>query len=227
MDNPLKGLSLFSGFDEGAVDELLPTCRTVRLSAGDRLFSQGDEGEEAYIVGEGQIRIATQVFLEDDRTVAVLGPGTLFGEASIIDQEQRSASVIAETDVLLYELQADPLRQWLLRHPEYGVKVMARLGAMMLKRLRDMNDMFKDTVTWGMEISGATKLGLEHLVGKNLGVEVHLLSGRQVRGRVVRVDTGDGAPELWISDGRGVHLIPWHAVASIGMDAGLGGEEAS
>ncbi len=221
MENPLRGLSLFAGFDPAAVDELLPDCRTVHLAAGELLFSQGDQGEEAYIVGEGQVRVATKVFLEDDRTVALLGPGTLFGEAGIIDQEVRSASVLAETDVLLYQLQADPLRAWLLRHPEYGVKVLARLGAMMLKRLRDMNEMFKDTVLWGMEISGATKLGLEHLVGRNLGVEVHLLSGRRVRGRVARVDIGEGDPELWLSDGKGVHLVPWHAVASIGMDTGL------
>ena len=221
MENPLRGLELFAGFDPQAVDELLPLCRTVRLAAGERLFAEGDEGEEAYIVAEGKVRVACQVFLDDDRTVAVLGPGTLFGEAAIVDQELRSASVIAETDVALYELKADPLRQWLLRHPQYGVKVLGRLGAMMLKRLRDMNEMFRETVIWGMEVSGATKLGLEHLVGQSLAVVVHLLSGREVRGRVVRVDAGEGDTELWLSDDHGgVHLVPWHAVAEIHMATG-------
>lgn len=226
MADTFAELALFAGFDPEAVDELLPLCRTVRLSAGERLFAQGDEGDEAYIVAEGQVRVACQVFLDDDRTVAVLGPGTLFGEAAIVDQEVRSASVLAETDVVLYELKADPLRDWLLRHPEYGVKVLGRLGAMMLKRLRDMNEMFRETVIWGMEVSGATQLGLEHLVGQSLSVVVHLLSGREVRGRVVRVDAGEDDKELWLSDESGVvHMVPWHAVAEIEMAMSLRPEE--
>jgi CRP-like cAMP-binding protein len=224
MDNPLLGLHLFKGLDPERVSELLPACKTIQLAAGERLFRQGDPGEEVYIVSEGQVRIACQVFLDDDRTLAMLGPGTLFGEAAVIDQEQRSASAVAETDVTLLELSADPMRDWLLRNPDLGVKVLGRLGAVLMARLRDMNGMFRETVQWGMEISGAAKLGLDHLVGQALDVQVELLSGKTIEGRVVRVDDLERGLELWLSNPRtGAHLVPWHAVASIRM---AGGKEA-
>jgi EAL domain-containing protein (putative c-di-GMP-specific phosphodiesterase class I) len=73
---------------------------TRHYQAGELIFSEGDEGNYAYIVEEGQVEIWTVV--NGDRLVLnVLEPGRLFGELALVDWKPRSASASALNDCIL------------------------------------------------------------------------------------------------------------------------------
>ncbi|MEB3228756.1 MAG: EAL domain-containing protein, partial [Synechocystis sp.] len=73
---------------------------TRHYQAGELIFSEGDEGNYAYIVEEGQVEIWTVV--NGDRLVLnVLEPGRLFGELALVDWKPRSASASALSDCIL------------------------------------------------------------------------------------------------------------------------------
>lgn len=88
------------------------------FSAGRWLFEAGDPGDVAYLVEEGEVVIALKTG-EGVTPLAVYGPGSLFGEMALIDQNPRSASALALTDCRLRVIsreqilhrteQADPL----------------------------------------------------------------------------------------------------------------------
>lgn len=83
---------------------------TRHYRAGDLIFSQGDRGNFAYIVEEGQVEIWTELH-GDRRVLNVLQPGSLFGELALVDAKPRSASASALTDCILSLVTPDQVNQ--------------------------------------------------------------------------------------------------------------------
>lgn len=73
---------------------------TRHFRAGDLIFREGDQGNFAYIIEEGQVEIWTEL-QGDRRSLNVLQPGSLFGELALVDSKPRSASASAFSDCIL------------------------------------------------------------------------------------------------------------------------------
>ncbi len=96
----------------------------IVYSAGASIFHESDPGGHAYIIERGQVKI-TRDAGTDQKVVAILGPGELLGEMSLIDDERRSATATAITETEIIPISsgqsqdivdnADPLIQLLLR----------------------------------------------------------------------------------------------------------------
>lgn len=84
------------------------------VPAGTLIIRQGDEGNCAYLIQSGSVRVYTE---HDGRRVelAKLGSGQIFGEMALIFNEFRSASVVALDDCNLIILTRQTLKQKLER----------------------------------------------------------------------------------------------------------------
>jgi CRP-like cAMP-binding protein len=103
------------------------------FKAGSVIFREGDAARELFVVKSGQVRIQI-----GNRTITELGPDSIFGEMALIDNEPRSASAVAVTDV---ELVAVSEKQFLFlvgQTPYFALKVMRVLA----QRLRATNKTF-------------------------------------------------------------------------------------
>jgi hypothetical protein len=69
-----------------------------RFVAGQIVFRQGDEGGCAYFIREGEVEVIGE---EDGRVVATLGPGSYFGEMSLLSNAPRNATVRAKASAEL------------------------------------------------------------------------------------------------------------------------------
>ena len=218
----LLSLPLFGGIPNEILESLAARCSRRKLGPGEFLFREGEAGDDVYVVAEGAVRITKAVQLGVERTLAVLARCSMFGEAAIVDRDIRSASAVAEQDSELVVIPAEPMKEWLIANAGYGVRVLGRLGSMMLDRLRDTNELLREATRFGLEVAGASRLGIDQLLAHGGIVDVHLLTGRDLRGRLV--DTRDGPagqPEIWVKDGDGrVHVVPYHALASLAMPMG-------
>ena len=67
------------------------------LKAGDTLFHEGEDGDNAYIVETGSIEISIEV-AGAKRTIATLGKDEIIGEMSLIADAPRSATAVATED---------------------------------------------------------------------------------------------------------------------------------
>jgi len=93
----LKRVPLFSGLPPEDLDRLCQMVEEVTLPAGQLLFSEGDMGEWAYVIEDGQVEIlkisgGRQVLL------AVRGAGEVIGEMSLLESAPRMATIRARTD---------------------------------------------------------------------------------------------------------------------------------
>lgn len=218
----LGRLSLFGGIPEGPLQELAARCVRASLGAGEAVMRENEAGDDAYVLLDGSVRVSKAVSLDAERTLADLGPGALFGEAAIVDPSERSATARATSAVELLVLPGAETREWMLRYPHLGLVVMGRLATLLLERLRSTNDLLRTSVQWSLDISGASKLGLDRLMSDGSGVRAVLPSGREVLGSLVKVDRTAAGFDLWIrsADGR-VHLVPYHAIAELVCDVDL------
>lgn len=62
---------------------------------GDTLFTEGDQGDVAFLIKTGKVKIVKEKSDESKRTLAMIGPGHIIGEMALIDDKPRAASAIA------------------------------------------------------------------------------------------------------------------------------------
>src|SRR5438046_759387 len=91
----LRDIGLFGALSDDVLEHLTKTLKTVRAAAGDSVFKEGDPAREMYVVLDGEIEVVKKSRRGRDMRVAILGPSDCFGEMSIIDMQNRSASVRA------------------------------------------------------------------------------------------------------------------------------------
>jgi len=99
---------------------------------GSVILFEADQGDALYLVAAGQVKVV--LIGEDGREVilSVLGEGSFFGEMALIDDEPRSAHVIAMEDSNLLMLRREDFRARLRRSPEVAIALMRELS----RRLR-------------------------------------------------------------------------------------------
>src|SRR5215470_7074208 len=85
--------SLLAALPTDLSQSLFANARPLSLATSRTLFVAGDEGDGCYRVEEGLLKASVSV-----TTVAILGPGSVVGELSMIDSASRSASVTALRD---------------------------------------------------------------------------------------------------------------------------------
>lgn len=106
------------------------------LEAGEALFVAGDTGDGCYRLEQGLVKVIITSPRGEERILAILGPGALIGELSVIDGGPRSASVIAVRDCELSFVSHAAFKKCTRNDPEiyrYLVDVLAA-------RLRETDD---------------------------------------------------------------------------------------
>jgi CRP/FNR family transcriptional regulator len=114
--------------------------RRVQFQAGERIFSQGDRGDAAYMVVVGAVEISVE---RDGKSysIGLIGPGGLFGEMAWIDRAPRSATAVARTNTTCAAYESDELSD-LIQNPEVLVRIILTL----IHRLRDTDRKYVDLI---------------------------------------------------------------------------------
>ena len=132
-------LSRIPVFEELGADDLGRVAQVAvpRAFQGQEvIFREGDDSDTCYVVRSGHARAIRQH--SDGRmiTLAQFGPGDIFGELAMFDDERRSATVEALDALSTLAIPGSAMRTLLQRHPEIAVKLVIALG----RRLRAANE---------------------------------------------------------------------------------------
>ena len=102
----LRDCAFFGGFGAEDLPQVLANMTERRVAAGDVVFEAGAPGGALVVVAEGTVEIAVARGARRHR-LAVLGPGKVLGEVSLVDRGARSATCAALDDAVLLELTAE------------------------------------------------------------------------------------------------------------------------
>jgi CRP/FNR family transcriptional regulator, cyclic AMP receptor protein len=92
----LKSIPLFSELSDRQRDQVARWADEVDVKAGKHLVDQGRFAYEFFVIEEGTAEVS-----RDGDHLTDLGPGDFFGEIGILEDEPRTASVVATSDMTL------------------------------------------------------------------------------------------------------------------------------
>ncbi len=114
-------------------EEMRATIAPVEVAAGEVVAHQGDEGKHFYLIASGALDVVVESEEGSRLPVARLGPGSHFGEMSLLAGMPASADVVASEPSVLYGLPPEGFSQLMRRRPEL-VEYLAGELAVRLKR---------------------------------------------------------------------------------------------
>jgi CRP-like cAMP-binding protein len=92
----LAGQPLFAGLSKHDLEKVARWADDIDVAEGYRLLDQGRLPHEFFLILEGTARVELQ-----GRPIAEMGPGDFFGEIALVEDDRRTASVIASTPMRL------------------------------------------------------------------------------------------------------------------------------
>lgn len=95
----------------------------VKFNEGDIIFCEFETGEEMYVIKEGKVRIS-KIQNDKEKTIDIIGPGEMFGEMALIDNDRRTATIIAETDVVLIRVDKNNFEMLIKNNPQWALKLL-------------------------------------------------------------------------------------------------------
>lgn len=125
----------FAALPPEVTGRLLERANPVKIGASQTLFIAGDPGDGCYIIDEGLLKVELASEAGVNRILALLRPGAVVGELSLIDGRPRSASVSALRPSKL-RFVSRAVFEDLVAGDLATLKVVA---AMLATRLRDTN----------------------------------------------------------------------------------------
>jgi CRP/FNR family transcriptional regulator len=132
----LQRVPVFGTLGEDELQRVADVAVPRRFGAGEVVFREGDESSTCYVVRSGHARAVREHTDGRTITLATFGPGDIFGELAMFDDERRSATVEAIEQTEAIAILAGDMRRLLREHPEISVKLVSALG----RRLRETNE---------------------------------------------------------------------------------------
>jgi CRP/FNR family transcriptional regulator, cyclic AMP receptor protein len=145
---------------------LFADARVVALNAGQTLFLAGDPCTGCYQMVEGLLKVTLDLASGRERILAILGPGALVGELSVIDGTPRSACVTAIRAAKLRFISRAAFDAFGEAHPD----IFRTIAVVLARRLRDINGALVATSFLSVKGRAArTLLILAEAFGKDVG----------------------------------------------------------
>lgn len=136
----LLNIPIFAQLSKREISSLFNIIHNRSYVAREFIFYQGDPGIGLYIIREGAVRIERKLDSGETISLATFKTGDFFGELALVDDEKRSASAIADTDVKLAVIFKPDLDDYISRFPKKGVKILQGISHVVAVRLRQLNE---------------------------------------------------------------------------------------
>ena len=134
----LKGVEVFEGLTDDELKRIAGICREARFRKGDVITTQGEEGDEMYIVRDGFVAVTVGEGGDGGpRTEVNLGTGQVVGEMALVDRGPRSATVRCVTDsATVNAIKRDTFEALCQSNHHIGMVVYRNLAADLSFKLR-------------------------------------------------------------------------------------------
>jgi CRP/FNR family transcriptional regulator len=132
----LSQVPVFEDLGEAELARVTEVAVPRRFPAGQVIFREGDQSDTCYVMRSGHARAVREHSGGRTISLAHFGPGDIFGELAMFDDERRSATVETLDEVEAIAILGADMRRLLREHPDIAAKIVISLG----RRLREANE---------------------------------------------------------------------------------------
>jgi CRP/FNR family transcriptional regulator, cyclic AMP receptor protein len=126
----------FSTLERTDLERIAEVAVPRRFEPGQVVFREGDASDTCYVVRDGHARAVRTHGDGRTITLATFGPGDIFGELAMFEDERRSATVEALEPTNVVGVLGPDMRRLMRAHPEIATRLVIALG----RRLRETNE---------------------------------------------------------------------------------------
>jgi CRP/FNR family cyclic AMP-dependent transcriptional regulator len=136
----LVATPFFGGLSDASLDLLISMLVERRFDVGATVIAEGEPGNSMYIVHSGELVVSK--LGESGRVIRVtgFGAGDFFGEMTLIEMQNRSATVVVESPAVLYEFTTRNLYTFYKADIYAYVMVVQNINRELCRRLRRANN---------------------------------------------------------------------------------------
>ncbi len=132
----LARVPAFSTLEHDDLQRIAEVAVPRTFEPGQAVFREGDSSDTCYVVREGHARAVRSHGDGRTITLATFGPGDIFGELAMFEDERRSATVEAIEPMSVVGVLGPDMRRLMKEHPDIATRLVIALG----RRLREMNE---------------------------------------------------------------------------------------
>ena len=123
----LRNIPLFAKIEPSKLKLLAFTAQRLTYNAGESLFHQGDEGDSAYIIVDGDADVLVDS-PSGPITVATVGKNDFVGEIAILCDVPRTATITAKTTLTTMRISKELFFQLVSQFPQMSIEIMRELA---------------------------------------------------------------------------------------------------
>ncbi len=140
----LKNINLFEGMPESEMKKIERMSSMNRVKKHQTIYFPEEPSHSIFFLKEGHVKISRVSEDGNELILDIIGPGEIFGELSLVEEESQGRSEIAEAldDVLICTIKRQDFEEMLRKNPELNFKVIKRIGL----RLRKIEERVEDLV---------------------------------------------------------------------------------
>jgi CRP/FNR family cyclic AMP-dependent transcriptional regulator len=132
----LGNVPVFSTLVHGDLERIAQFAVPREFEPGEVVFREGDASDTCYVVRNGRARALRTHRDGRTLTLATFGPGDIFGELALFEDEKRSATVEAIERTTAVAVLGPDMRRLMSEHAEISSRLVIALG----RRLRETNE---------------------------------------------------------------------------------------
>jgi len=126
-EDTLARVALFKDLPRRDLQALAASARERKYGAGETLIRQGDTGAGLFILVDGKVRVFQQAE-GGERDLGVYGAGDVLGEMALLDDQPRTASIVAMEPTTALLIPIWDFRVTLKENPEISIQLLAVLS---------------------------------------------------------------------------------------------------
>ena len=154
----LRTVFVFSGLEESLLLKISGMLREVKFGAGVEIFAQSRQADSFFIIDSGEVSIFKKLGPGHEKTLAVLGPGSVFGEMAFFSDSPRTAGAVSMTDTVLWKIDRGDFIKFVSDEPKAGLRVLSGLLQVAMDRLEQTSRELATIYHTGKIISSDKKL---------------------------------------------------------------------
>ncbi|MDA1080659.1 MAG: cyclic nucleotide-binding domain-containing protein [Gemmatimonadetes bacterium] len=146
----LRQVAIFKDLDDGELARVAEVCRMQEFVSGEHVFKEGETGNRLYLIVEGDVRISRTIPGSGEEALAILKPGSLYGEMAVFDRSERSTDAISNGGTKCLTIARSDFELLLDFNRDIAYKVLWSCTRLLSGRLRNTNNSLRSFLAMSM-----------------------------------------------------------------------------
>jgi CRP-like cAMP-binding protein len=137
----LRRTDLFRSVPAGEIEAIVAAARLRTFRRGQVVFTTGDPGDSLLVVLSGRVKVVARSVDGDELTLAIVQPGSVFGELSVTDGGPRSADAEALEESRLLVVPREAVQDVCSRVPSVALALANSIAATLRRLTEEASDL--------------------------------------------------------------------------------------